>query len=137
MAAGGRLSRVCRPNIGAVLERRIDGRIEEARQPLEQLYGHREDFETWFGKILEVVVARYADRSAELRELDLKRLADPDWFRRAEYVGYSCYVSRFGGTLEGAVERIPYLEELGIRYLHLLPILKSRRGPGGRGLCGR
>jgi len=39
-------------------------------------------------------------------------------------VGAMCYVDRFAGDLEGLRERIPYLSELGITYLHLMPPFK-------------
>ena len=43
-------------------------------------------------------------------------------------VGYVCYADRFAGTLEGVGEHLDYLGELGVRYLHLMPLLAPREG---------
>ena len=38
------------------------------------------------------------------------------------------YPANFGGTLEGVQEKLPYLTECGINYLHLMPLLDSPKG---------
>ncbi len=43
-------------------------------------------------------------------------------------IGYVCYPASFGGTLAGVAEHLDYLEELRIRYVHLMPLLRSREG---------
>ena len=43
--------------------------------------------------------------------------------QREQAVGYVTYVDRFAGTLRGLRDRLPYLRELGISYLHLMPLL--------------
>jgi amylosucrase len=48
-------------------------------------------------------------------------------------VGYACYADRFGGTLAGVRERLDYLAELGVTYLHLMPLLAPREGPNDGG----
>jgi amylosucrase len=64
-----------------------------------------------------------------LRALDQERLLAPDWFQRPEVIAYVAYTERFAGTLKGVVEKIPYLESLKIKYLHLMPFLKPRPAP--------
>ena len=39
-----------------------------------------------------------------------------------------CYVDLFSDNLEGLRNSIPYLKELGINYLHIMPIFKSPDG---------
>lgn len=53
-----------------------------------------------------------------------------------------CYTERFCGTLADLRERLGYLAELGITYLHLMPFAASatrgeRRWPHGAGLPRR
>src|SRR5687768_5702900 len=36
-------------------------------------------------------VARFTERPPELRLLDLRRLAAPDWFQHPRMLGYACY----------------------------------------------
>jgi amylosucrase len=70
---------------------------------------------------------------ADLRLLDLQRLVDPDWFQAPGMLGYAAYADRFAGTLEGVAQRVPYLAELGVTYLHLLPLLRARPKPNDGG----
>ena len=43
-------------------------------------------------------------------------------------MGYVCYPDRFATTLAGVGKRISYLNELGVTYLHLMPLLQPRNG---------
>ena len=85
---------------------------------------------------LELVVraARaYADRDGELHRLDQVRTLEPDWFQAPQVLGYAAYTERFAGDLAGVVKRIPYLRELGVTYLHLMPLLLPRDGDSDGG----
>lgn len=107
--------------------------LPDAERPLRQLYGHREDYEAWLEKFLTLVAKAYAARPAALRLLDLKRVEEPDWFQQSRMMGYVCYADRFADTLNGVAAKIPYLQELGITYLHLMPLLKPRPGASDGG----
>ena len=106
---------------------------EEIMRPLRQLYGARPDFDRWAQRFLEIAAEGYAGRSAELRALDQQRLLTPDWFQRSPMLGYIAYADRFAGDLRGVAEKIPYLQELDITYLHLMPLLKPRDGENDGG----
>lgn len=83
---------------------------------------------------LVAVAARgFRDRSAELHELDDRRLLTPDWFQRPDMFGYACYVDRYGETLAGLGERLDHLTDLGVTYLHLMPLLQPRPGDNDGG----
>ena len=77
--------------------------------------------------------AAYRDRDPELHRLDEARLLRPDWLQQPEMVGYACYADRFAGTLAGVGEHAGYLEELGVHYLHLMPLLRPRDGDNDGG----
>ncbi|WP_420846336.1 alpha-amylase family protein [Nocardioides ferulae] len=47
--------------------------------------------------------------------------------------GYACYTERFAGDLDGVGERIDYLQELGVTYLHLMPLALPRPGDNDGG----
>ena len=106
---------------------------DDIERPLRLLYGERPDYESWRDYFLSIVARSYAERSSELRMLDLQRLAAEDWFQQPDRVGYVCYTERFAGDLRGVEERIDYLKELGITYLHLMPLLKPRPGANDGG----
>ena len=74
-----------------------------------------------------------ASRPADLRLLDLRRHADPQWFQHQQMLGYATYADRFGGDLNGVAEKVDYLAELGVTYLHLMPLLKPRPGQSDGG----
>lgn len=107
---------------------RIEQYIEDIIGPLSLLYGKRNDFNTVLGKCIEIIAKSYCERSIELRILDLKRLGESDWYKSQKMVGYVCYVDRFAGTLKGVEEKVSYLKELGITYLHLMPLMQPRPG---------
>lgn len=84
-------------------------------------------------RLLEAAGRTYAARPADLHRLDLARTLAPDWFQRPGVLGYAAYADRFGGTLAGVRDQIPYLADLGVTYLHLMPLLQPREGDSDGG----
>ncbi|WP_444847383.1 alpha-amylase family glycosyl hydrolase [Duganella caerulea] len=105
------------------------------RRLLAGLYGERADFDAWLGDLMESLGALYSARPPELRALDAQRAAQPEWFLSQRMLGYCAYVQNFGGDLNGVAARIPYLRELGVSYLHLLPFLRPRAGENDGGFA--
>lgn len=100
---------------------------------LEALYGAREDYPAFRQKLVKALKDGWARRPAELKRLDLQRDLEPDWFQRPDRAGYVFYIDRFNGTLRGVLEKLDYLEDLGITYVHLMPCLKPRPGDSDGG----
>src|SRR5215218_3885090 len=73
-------------------------------------------------RVAVLLAERYRERDEELKLLDLERSIRPDWFQDPSMIGYVCYADRFAGTLEGVGEHLDYIGELGVRYLHLMPL---------------
>ena len=48
--------------------------------------------------------------------------------RKKDLLGMMLYVDAFAGNLRGVKDRLPYLEECGVNYLHLMPLLASPKG---------
>ncbi len=84
-------------------------------------------------RLVQIAAKAFAARPEELHALDLKRSLAPDWFQREDMVGYAAYADRFAGTLQGVAERTAYLADLGVTYLHLMPLLTPREGPNDGG----
>ncbi|WP_309667509.1 alpha-amylase family glycosyl hydrolase, partial [Tabrizicola sp.] len=95
---------------------------------LDTLYGHREDYAGFRASLLKVLRKGWNDRPADLKRLDLQRDLEPDWFQRPDMAGYVFYIDRFNGSLHGILEKLDYLQDLGITYVHLMPCLKPRPG---------
>ncbi|MEM7490503.1 MAG: alpha-amylase family glycosyl hydrolase [Pseudomonadota bacterium] len=98
--------------------------------PLTRLYG---DADPLLARLRTVLEGHWRARPADLRQLDLIRDLDPNWFLSEEMVAYVFYVDRFAGDLGGLPARIPYLVDLGVTYAHMMPLLMPRPGPSDGG----
>jgi len=110
------------------ISRRFEEHFEDLWGAFTAVYGENSDAATWLIKAVDAAVAAFDDRPDSLRSLDDARGGVDDWLQGPEQVAYMCYVDLFAGDLEGVRERIPYLKELGVTYLHLMPLLESREG---------
>ena len=99
--------------------------------PLHRLYG--EAAPALLGRLRDLLLRRWRERPADLRSLDLDRDVDPDWFLSQDMVAYVAYADRLAGTLKGIRRRLPWLDALGVTYLHLMPCLRPRPGPSDGG----
>ena len=81
-----------------------------------------------FDYFLEMLRRCWRERKVSLKRQDTKREADPGWYRRRDMLGMMLYVNAFAGTLGGVEEKLPYLKECGVNYLHLMPLLESPKG---------
>ncbi len=97
------------------------------------LYGGHYDFFYHLEGILASATEMWLERPGELKALDALREADPHWYQSNRMVGAMCYVDLFAGDLNGVRERIPYLTEMGITYLHLMPVFKVPAGDNDGG----
>ena len=103
-------------------DERIAKNSEELRELLTDLYG--EQAEEAFQNLTELMKASHAARPADLKRLDTKRLADPEWYKRGNMFGMTMYTDLFAGDLKKLAGKVPYLKEQKLTYLHLMPLLK-------------
>ncbi|XOV80459.1 MAG: alpha-amylase family glycosyl hydrolase [Aestuariibacter sp.] len=97
------------------------------------LYSHRYDFYFHLQQLVAVLAEGFNQRPGYLKKLDTQRLKTPDWFQQENMLGMACYVDLFAGDLQKLQSRIPYLQELGVTYLHLMPLYKSPEGDSDGG----
>ncbi|MFA5081941.1 MAG: alpha-amylase family glycosyl hydrolase [Hydrogenophilaceae bacterium] len=97
------------------------------------LYGERADFKEQMVSLVETLATRYIERSPALRKSDLAREKDYNWFLSQKWVGMALYCDRFADDLKGLRANLPYLQELGINLLHVMPMLDCppERSDGG------
>ncbi|MDP9346536.1 MAG: alpha-amylase family glycosyl hydrolase, partial [Actinomycetota bacterium] len=112
---------------------RFERFFTQLRDPLVRLYGGGPRFPPQWEALLGALATAAAGRAGELRRLDHEREITVDWLQREQAVGYVAYADRFAGTLRGVRERLPYLRELGVSYLHLMPLLQTRPSPNDGG----
>ncbi len=97
------------------------------------LYGQRPDFKEQILRLVERLALAYVDRPAELERLDMEREEDHNWFLSQEWVGMALYSDGFAGDLAGLESHLPYLQELGVSMVHVMPILQCPRGASDGG----
>ncbi len=98
-----------------------------------RLYGERADFEQQLLRLVSVMASQYIDRNAELKALDISREQDHLWFLNQQWVGMALYLDGFAGDLPGLDKHLPYLQELGVNMVHVMPILECPRGASDGG----
>ena len=107
-----------------VFQRRLAHHYDELKWLYIELYRDEGAFR-YFTEMLERC---WKGRKKALRDQDARREGDPGWYRRRDLLGMMLYVDAFAGNLRGVKDRLPYLEECGVNYLHLMPLLASPKG---------
>lgn len=101
-------------------ETRFDAEFPRLQTLFHRIYGPGADAE-----LLQIVLdaaVSWQDRPADLKAIDASRAMAPDWFQSNRMLGGVCYVDLYAGNLAGLRERIPCFRELGVTYLHLMPL---------------
>lgn len=107
---------------------RMERRVQELRQLYMQLYGSSAMFES----LTEGLEAFYNSRSPRLKARDTEK-DGTDWYKSGEMLGMMLYIDNFAGNLQGVREKLDYLEQANINYIHLMPFLDTvpERSDGG------
>jgi amylosucrase len=113
--------------------RRLDGNFEQLFNLLLRLYGSQYDFFYHLEDLLVRLARSWMARPEDLKQLDARREADPLWFQSNRMLGGVCYVDLFAGDLKGLRSKIPYFKELGLTYLHLMPLFRVPEGENDGG----
>ena len=104
-------------------------RFQRHEQELKELFFalYRDEVQA-YDSLVNMLYIAWQERSAALRRLDARREKDPSWYKGHNLVGMLMYVKAFAGTLQGVREKLDYVQECGVNYLHLLPLLESPEG---------
>jgi amylosucrase len=90
-----------------------------------ELYQHHPAAEVHFATLIENVIEAYVQRPASLKLRDKEKAEKENWFLSNEIAGMSLYVDRFCGNLKNMQARLDYFEQLGVNFLHLMPVFES------------
>jgi len=130
-----------KPEIGNVRLRhfytRLGANFYAIHSLFKLLYGERPDFKEHMVSLVETLATRYIERSSELRKSDLTREKDYEWFLSQKWVGMALYCDRFAHDLKGLRTKLPYVQELGINMVHIMPILDCPQGASDGGYAVR
>ena len=78
---------------------RLDRSAPDLWPMLDALYGSHPAYAQFRQDLLSALAEAWKDRPADLKQLDLARDLEPDWFQRADMAGYVFYIDRFAGNL--------------------------------------
>ena len=95
---------------------------------LKWLYQELYHDEKAYEYFAEMLCRAFRERPRAMRKIDRARLAEPDWYKSRGMLGMQMYVGAFAGDLQGVREKLDYIGECGVNYLHLMPLLESPEG---------
>lgn len=104
---------------------RLDTHFPALFKLYTEIYSDRYDFFFHLEDLLVSLARAWFARPNDLRALDKAREQDPLWFQSNQMLGGVCYVDLFANNIEGIKSKIPYFKELGLTYLHLMPLFKA------------
>ena len=107
---------------GRAFKTRFDAQFDRLFALFASLYGERDDCVESLVKLIAMAHQSWRDRPQAMKAVDRAREAAPDWFQSNQMLGVFCYVDRYAGDLKRMSAHIPYLKELGVTYLHLMPL---------------
>ena len=114
-------------------ESRLNAQFPALFVLLFDIYGHRYDFHFHLQQLVTNLLNGFSVRSSKLKKADQRRLANPHWYQQQNMLGMACYVDLFAGDLKTLRSKIPYLQSLGITYLHLMPLYDAPQGDSDGG----
>ncbi|MGD8795663.1 MAG: alpha-amylase family protein, partial [Thiohalophilus sp.] len=114
-------------------QERLKRHFPQLFEKLYALYGAHYDFFYHLENILKSTTRMWLERPGELRALDAMREVNREWYLSNRMMGAMCYVDLFADDLQNLRAKIPYLTELGITYLHLMPLFKMPEGDNDGG----
>ena len=98
-----------------------------------EIYGHHPKGAAEFNRLITTIAAAYLQRTDALKKRDEEKEAAGQWFLSNNITGMSLYVDRFCGQLSNMEEKLPYFKELGVNFLHLMPMFQSPEGESDGG----
>ena len=106
-------------------ERRMAHHYDELKWLYCELYENRMDM---FEDLCKNLKNIYMDRKPDLKKQDRVREQNPEWYKKNDILGMMMYVNAFAGNLKGVKEKLDYVQECNVNYLHLMPLLESPEG---------
>ena len=89
------------------------------------IYGNHPRAAIAFEQLIEGITKIYLARPASMREKDELKERKGYWYLGNDIAGMSLYVDRFCGNLANLPAKLDYFENLGVNFLHLMPIFES------------
>ena len=116
----------------------LENNMQYLTELLFSLYGKRWDFYQIINRLEKIMSDANKAREKSLVKLDDQAIKAAEsgkdfWYQSEKTVGMMLYVDLFAGNLRALVEKIPYFEELGVNYVHLMPLFDCPKGENDGG----
>ena len=111
-------------NAEKIFADRMSKKVDELRWLYMELYGN----DSMFAELCDQMWAFYKERTDALKNLDIKREADPQWYKKNDMLGMMFYIDNFAGNMKGVESKLDYLEKNNVNYIHLMPFLETPKG---------
>lgn len=112
---------------------RLDTGFDRLHDLFGRLFGAHPAGQDELARVVALASATWNTRPLDLKTRDGQRLADPDWFQSSRMLGGMCFADRYAGNLVGVADHIGYFRDLGLTYLHLLPLYDTPDFDNDRG----
>src|SRR4029077_927884 len=73
----------------------------------------------------QTIIQAFKKRPESLKQRDKTKEDQGQWFLSNQLAGMSLYVDRFCGNIQNLSSRLDYFENLGVNFLHLMPLFES------------
>lgn len=107
--------------------------IDAIEQLFDEVYAWHPRRNEEFEGLLSTLIQQYKERSTTLLKKDDKKAKLGHWYLSNEITGMSLYVDRFAENIQGLQKKLDYFKELGVNFLHLMPIFESPEGESDGG----
>lgn len=112
---------------------RLMSNIDTIDHLYREIYGHGQFADEKYNELIVTLIEAHQKRENDLRDRDEEKIEKGNWFLSNEITGMSLYVDRFCENLKSLPEKLTYFENLGVNFLHLMPIFESPAGESDGG----
>ncbi len=99
--------------------------LDNMKKYYYEIYGDNGITDKRYKELETIIKIGKKERSAELKKQDS---LGKEWYLSEKMIGVMLYIDKFSDNLKHFEEKIDYLADLGITYVHFMPFLQSREG---------
>lgn len=112
-----------------IFQKRLAHHFDELKWLYMELY----DNDDMFAELTQELEHYYMERHASLKKQDCNREQEPDWYKNNDMLGMMLYIDNFAGNIKGVQDKLDYLENCNVNYIHLMPFLDTIEGKSDGG----
>lgn len=110
---------------------RVEQYLPRLQSLMHTVYGEQADL--YLPSLVDTLSESFFGRSEKLRQKDKARIDNPTWYQSENMVGMAVYVDLVANDLKDLKSKLPYYADLGVTFLHLMPLFKAPEGDSDGG----